>query len=238
MSTVPIPLEERLIVALDVPTVEEAERLIGRLGDQIRFYKIGLQLIYAGGLVLAERLAEQGVKIFLDGKLWDIGETVKNGVVNAARLGAAFLTVHGDRQTLRAALEGRGSGQTKILAVTALTSLDAADLADEGIDGNVEDYVLRRVRTALAVGADGVIASPQEIPAIRAVSGGRLLVVAPGIRLAGAGLDDQKRVATPKSAMAAGADHIVVGRPIVRADDPAAAAAAIIGQIREGLAGG
>lgn len=231
-----IPPRERLIVALDVPSALDAKRVVAALGDRCTFYKIGLQLIFAGGVALAGELRAQGKKIFLDAKLLDIDETVAKAVAGVVQLKADFLTVHGDAKALRAAVRSRGPAPLKILAVTALTGLDAQDLAAMGFAGGVEDYVMRRVDNALAADADGVIASGLEAAAIRARAGDRLLIVTPGIRSAGAPRHDQKRVVTPKDAIAAGADYLVVGREIVEAPDPRAAADNIHRQIEEALA--
>lgn len=224
--------EDRLIVALDLPDVREAETAVARLGDRGRFYKIGYQLMPVGGLDLARRLSADGKKVFLDFKLHDIGATVERGARSIARLGADFLTVHAEPDVLEGAVAGRGDDRRlKILAVTVLTSLDQAALARSGIAMDVEDLVLMRAGFAAEAGADGVIASAAEARAIRRRFGDRLLIVTPGVRPAGAAADDQKRVATPAEAIAAGADYLVIGRPIVAAADPAAAAAAILAEI-------
>jgi orotidine-5'-phosphate decarboxylase len=223
--------DDRLIVALDVPGALEGLDLAQRLGEAVSFYKIGLGMLTGGGLALANELKhDHGKRIFLDMKLFDIGATVEAAVRGLAQFDLDFLTVHGDPHVVRAAKEGASGSDLKILAVTILTSLDRADL-DECLirEGGLGDLVLQRAARAFEAGADGVIASPQEAAAIRALphAAGRLIVT-PGVRPAGADLGDQKRVATPADAIAAGADHIVVGRPIWAAADPAAQARAIL----------
>lgn len=226
----------KLIVALDVPTVEEAENLIGRLGDDVSVYKIGLELVMAGGLELARRLIREGKQVFLDMKFLDIGHTVERAVANAAELGVTYLTIHGhDRKTLDAAVVGRGSSGMKLLAVTVLTNLTAADLEIQGNRLSPADLVLHRAQLARACGVDGIVASGQEADMVRREVGSDFLTVTPGIRLPGSALDDQQRVMTPDSAVAAGADLIVVGRPITRADDPADAARAFVAHIAAAL---
>ena len=225
-----MPADDRLIVALDVPSALEGLALADRLGEAVSFYKIGLGMLTSGGLALAGELkAVHGKRIFLDLKLFDIGATIEAAVRGLAQLDLDFLTVHGDPHVVRAAAEGRGGQGMKLLAVTILTSLDRADL-DAGLmqAGDVADLAVERAARALAAGADGVITSPHEAAAIRALpeAAGRLIVT-PGVRPAGAEMGDQKRVATPAEAIAAGADHIVVGRPVTRAADPRAAAVAI-----------
>lgn len=218
---------DRLIVALDVPNAVAGLELAERLGDAVTFYKIGLGMLTGGGLALANELKqEQGKRVFLDMKLFDIGATVEAAVRGLAQFDLDFLTVHGDPHVVRAAKEGASGTDLKILAVTMLTSLDRDDLDACLIrEGAVPDLVLDRAGRAFDAGADGVIASPQEAAMIRALpeSAGRLIVT-PGVRPAGAALGDQKRVATPHDAIADGADHIVVGRPIWQAPDPAQAA--------------
>ena len=226
--------DDRLIVALDVPDAVSGLKLADELGDAVSFYKIGLGMLTGGGLALAMELKdERGKKIFLDMKLFDIGATVEAAVRGLAQFDLDFLTVHGDPHVVRAAQEGKGGKDLKILAVTILTSLDRADL-DAGLikPGDVQDLVLERAARAFEAGADGVIASPQEAALIRALpeSKGRLIVT-PGVRPAGAALGDQKRVATPAQAIADGANHIVVGRPIWQASDPRAAAQAVLAEL-------
>jgi orotidine-5'-phosphate decarboxylase len=217
---------ERLIAALDVPTAGEARALAERLGDAVRFYKIGLELFTAGGYFeLLEWLRGRGGKVFADLKLYDIPETVRRAVTNLRSSGATFLTVHAERSIMEAA--AREKGDLKILAVTVLTSFDQRSIAEMGYAGSVQDLVLQRARVALEAGCDGVIASGLEAARIKAQFGDRLLVVTPGVRPAGSGAQDQKRVVDVAQAFANGADYIVVGRPIRDAADPRAAAAAI-----------
>jgi len=222
---------DRLIVALDVPTVEAAEMLVARLGDAVSFYKIGYQLAFAGGLALAQRLAGAGNQVFLDLKLHDIGNTVARGVESVARLGAAFLTVHAYPQTMKAAVDARGASNLRILAVTVLTSYDDTDLAAAGYDFTVTELVAERAAQARDIGVDGLVCSGEEAAALRKIVGHSMVLVTPGIRPAGAESGDQKRIMTPAAAIAAGADYLVVGRPVVAASDPRAAAAAIIAEI-------
>lgn len=221
---------DRLIVALDLPDAHAGLVLADRIGDACSFYKIGLGMLTGGGLALARELKdERGKRVFLDMKLFDIGATVEAAVRGLARFDLDLLTVHGDPQVVRAAMEGAGGSATRILAVTVLTSLDRADLDASMIQGGtVGEIAVERAARALAAGAHGVIASPEEAAAIRALpeAAGRLIVT-PGVRPAGAERGDQKRVATPAAALAAGADHVVVGRPVSRAPDPRAAALAI-----------
>ncbi|KQT58578.1 orotidine 5'-phosphate decarboxylase [Methylobacterium sp. Leaf456] len=221
---------DRLIVALDLPDVGAAERLVERIGDAATFYKIGYRLGYADGLAFAERLAKQGKKTFLDLKLHDIGNTVEEGVRSVSNLGATFLTVHAYPQTMRAAVKGRGNG-LKILAVTVLTSYDDADAAEAGYALPVAELVAQRANQARDIGIDGIVCSAVEAQAVRRVVGSERLIVTPGIRPADAGLGDQKRVMTPGQARAAGIDHVVVGRPITGADDPCAVAQRIVAEM-------
>jgi len=221
--------KDRLIVALDVPSVVAAETLVERLGDAVSFYKIGYQLGYAGGLAFAEVLVRSGKKVFLDLKLHDIGNTVAHGVESVSRLGATFLTVHAYPQTMKAAVKARGNG-LKVLGVTVLTSYDDNDLKDAGYTGNVSDLVAKRAAQAREIGMDGIVCSAEEAARLRPIVGS-LSLVTPGIRPAGADAGDQKRVMTPAKAIAAGANYLVVGRPIVEAPDPKAAAQAIVVEI-------
>jgi orotidine-5'-phosphate decarboxylase len=223
---------ERLIVALDLPSVEAAEALVGRLGDAVSFYKIGYQLAYAGGLAYAHRLAGAGKQVFLDLKLHDIGNTVAQGVKSVARLGATFLTVHAYPQTMKAAVEAR-EGRLAILAVTVLTSYDDSDLKAAGYDTSVKALVAGRAEQARVLGVDGLVCSPEEAATVRTIAGAGMTLVTPGIRPAGVQAGDQKRTATPAEAIAAGADYLVVGRPIVAAPDPRAVAEAIIAEIAQ-----
>ncbi|MEZ5776726.1 MAG: orotidine-5'-phosphate decarboxylase [Paracoccaceae bacterium] len=226
--------DDRLIVALDLPNALDGLELAGKLGDAVSFYKIGLGMLTGGGLALANELkADHGKRIFLDLKLFDIGATIEAAVRGLAQFDLDFLTVHGDPNVVRAAKEGASGKDLRILAVTILTSLDRADLDAALIrQGTLADIVVERAARALAAGADGVIASPREAARIRALpeAAGKL-VVTPGVRPAGAALGDQKRVATPAEAIADGADHIVVGRPVWAAPDPVAAAKAILSEL-------
>ena len=228
--------DDRLIVALDLPNALAALELTEKLGDAVSFYKIGLGMLTGGGLALANELKqEHGKRIFLDMKFFDIGATVEKAVRGIAQFDLDFLTVHGDPYVVKAAKEGAGGKDLKILAVTILTSLDREDLNGALIkEGDIADLVQERAGRAFAAGADGVIASPREAAMIRALpeSAGKLIVT-PGVRPTGAALGDQKRVETPASALKAGADHLVVGRPIWQADDPRAAAQAILREIRD-----
>ena len=227
--------DDRLIVALDVPNALQGLKLADTLGDTVSFYKIGLGMLTGGGLALANELKEErGKRIFLDMKLFDIGATVEAAVRGLAQFDLDFLTVHGDPHVVRAAREGAEGSNMKILAVTILTSLDRADLDAAQIKtGAIPDLVTERAARAFEAGAHGVIASPQEAKAIRGLTEAEeRLIVTPGVRPAGAALGDQKRVATPATAIADGADHIVVGRPVHQAADPAAAARAIVDELR------
>jgi orotidine-5'-phosphate decarboxylase len=221
---------ERLIVALDVSSVEAAQSLVARLGETVSFYKIGYQFAFAGGLAYAPALVGAGKRLFLDLKLHDIGNTVAAGVRSVSRLGASFLTVHAYPQTMHAAVEAR-EGDLRILAVTVLTSYDDADLAAAGYDFTVPELVAERAAQARDIGVDGLVCAAAEAPQVRAVVGNRLVLVTPGIRPVGADAGDQKRIMTPSAAMGAGADYLVVGRPIIAAADPKAAAAAIVEEI-------
>ena len=221
-----IPRRERLIAALDVPDAALARAYAERLGEAVKFYKIGLELFTAGGYFeLLAWLRGRGGKVFADLKLYDIPETVRRAVANLRASGAEFLTVHAERSIMQAA--AREKGALKLLAVTLLTSFDQKNLAEMGYAGNVEDLVLQRARAALDSGCDGVIASGLEAPKIKAAFGGKLLVVTPGVRPAGTPTGDQKRTVDVGQAFANGADYIVVGRPIRDAADPRAAAEAI-----------
>ncbi|MGI9395492.1 MAG: orotidine-5'-phosphate decarboxylase [Boseongicola sp.] len=227
--------DNRLIVALDVPNALEGHALAARLGDAVSFYKIGLGMLTGGGLALANELKiEHGKRIFLDLKLFDIGATVEAAVRGLAQFDLDFLTVHGDPHVVNAAKEGAGESGMKILAVTVLTSLEREDLDAAQIkDGSIPELVEERADRAFEAGADGVIASPQEARRIRALaSASDRLIVTPGVRPAGAALGDQKRVMTPAEAIAEGADHVVVGRPVHQADDPRAVAIEIINEMR------
>jgi orotidine-5'-phosphate decarboxylase len=222
---------ERLILALDVSSVTEAEAMIVLLGDSVSFYKIGYQLAFAGGIDFARTLAGAGKQIFLDLKLHDIGSTVARGVESVAKLGVRFLTVHAYPQTMHAAVDAAGDSGLRILAVTVLTSYDDADLAAAGYDFTVPELVAERAAQARDIGVDGLVCSAEEAANLRSVIGRGMVLVTPGIRPAGAAAGDQKRVMTPAAAIKAGADYLVVGRPIVAAADPKAAAEAIVTEI-------
>src|SRR5204862_7694868 len=205
---------DRLIVALDLPSVADAEAMVDRLGDTVSFYKLGYQLVFAGGLPLAQTLVRAGKQVFLDMKLHDIGHTVARGVENVARLGVTFLTVHAYPQSLRAAVEARAGSGLKILGVTVLTSYNDADLAESGYSVGVDALVADRARRAHALGVDGLVCAPREASALRRIVGADMVLVTPGIRPADTSADDQKRALSPAQAIAAGADYLVVGRPI------------------------
>jgi len=222
---------DRLILALDLPSVAEAEAMIRKLGDAVSFYKIGYQLGFANGLALARKLADTGKQVFVDMKLHDIGSTVAKGVESIARLGASFLTVHAYPQTMHAAVDARAGTNLRILAVTVLTSYDDADLAAAGYDFTVSELVAERAAQARDIGVDGLVCSAAEAANLRSVVGSRMVLVTPGIRPGGAERDDQKRIMTPSAAIAAGADYLVVGRPILEAPDPKAAAEKIVAEI-------
>ena len=221
---------ERLIVALDVPSLDAAQAMVARLGGAVSFYKIGYQLAFAGGLDYARKLTQSGKRVFLDLKLHDIGNTVAAGVKSVAGLGASFLTVHAYPQVMQAAVAAR-EHNLRILAVTVLTSLNEADLKEAGYATTVAELAAWRAAQARDVGVDGLVCSPEEVVNLRRIVGAELTLVTPGIRLAGSGTGDQKRVATPAAAIASGADYLVVGRPIIAAPDPKAAAEAIIADI-------
>jgi orotidine-5'-phosphate decarboxylase len=224
---------ERLIVALDVPSVAAAEAMVARLGESVWFYKIGYQLAFAGGLPFAAGLIAAGKQVFLDLKLHDIGNTVTKGVESVAQLGATFLTVHAYPQTMKAAVEGKQGSKLRILAVTVLTSYDDADLAAAGYEMNVKELAAARAAQARDTGIDGLVCSAEEAAALRDIAGPGMVLVTPGIRPAGSAHGDQKRIMSPARAIAAGADYLVVGRPIVQARDPKAAADAIVAEIEQ-----
>jgi orotidine-5'-phosphate decarboxylase len=231
-----IEARERLIVALDVPSVEEARALVDRLGDSVGVYKIGLELLFAGGSDLARELVAQGRSVFIDAKLLDIEATVERATAAVASTGAEFLTVHAlDRKTLDAAVRGRGDNALKLLGVTVLTNLAPSDLIEQGIDHPLPELVLHRALLAKAAGFDGVIASGHEAAGLRKAAGTDFLIVTPGIRPEGSEAQDQARAITPQKAIDAGADYLVVGRPITRAADPRAAALTIVGEIASAL---
>src|SRR5262245_771331 len=229
--TVALDARERLIVALDVPSTAEAEALVARLGESVWFYKIGYQLAFAGGLSLASVLIAAGKQVFLDLKLHDIGNTVAKGVESVAQLGATFLTVHAYPQTMKAAVEGRRASKRRLLAVTVLTSYDDADLAAAGYELNVKELAAARAEQARDIGVDGLVCSAEEVTNLRKIVGRSMVLVTPGIRPAGSAQGDQKRIMTPTQAITAGADYLVVGRPVVESRDPKAAADAIVIEI-------
>ena len=222
---------DRLIVALDVASVDAAAAMVERLGNAAGFYKIGYQLAFAGGLPFAQSLIAAGKRVFLDLKLHDIGNTVGKGVESVARLGASFLTVHAYPQTMRAAVEAKRGSKLKILAVTVLTSYDDADLATAGYKTGVAALAAARAAQARDLGVDGLVCSAEETASLRKIAGPGMALVTPGIRPAGSASGDQKRIMTPGQAIAAGADYLVVGRPILQAADPKAAAEAIMAEI-------
>ena len=227
--------QDRLIIALDLPTTSQAEALVKRLGDTVTFYKIGYQLGFAGGLSMVRRLTDSGKKVFVDLKLHDIGNTVARGVESLSSLGATFLTVHAFPQTMRAAVEARGQTGPKILAVTVLTSYDEADVQAAGYRLNLAELVAMRARQAKELGVDGIVCSPEEATGLRQIVGDQMCLVTPGIRPAGTASGDQKRIMTPSRAIAAGSDYLVVGRPVVEAADPRLAAESIQAEIAAAL---
>ena len=226
---------DRLIIALDVSTVAEAGRLVERIGDAATFYKVGYQLAYAGGLSFAEDLIRSGRKVFLDLKLHDIANTVQEGVRSVARIGATFLTVHAYPQTMRAAVAGRAGSNLKVLGVTVLTSYDDQDLADAGYAFGTADLVATRAEQASEIGMDGIVCAAPEASVVRGLIGPDRLIVTPGIRPSGSSADDQKRIVSPEAAIRAGADHLVVGRPVTGATDPRSAAQSILQAIEHVL---
>ena len=235
-TVVSINARDRLIFALDVASVEEARELVRKLDGSVSFFKIGMELYVSSGPSLIAELKAQNKRVFLDLKFFDVPETVKRAVRRVAATGATFLTIHGETKIIQAAVEGRGDSNLKLLAVTALTSLDSSDLREMGFAGTVEDLVLNRAKTALERGCDGVIASPQEAgPIHELVSGSKknFLIVTPGVRPAGDASNDHKRLATPASAIEDGADYLVVGRPIRDAADPAKKAESIIAEMQQ-----
>ena len=227
---------EKLIVALDVPTIDEARHLVEKLGDAVDFYKVGLGLQLAGGDRFARDLKAMNNRVFLDYKYYDIEETIRNAVARAAALDIDFLTVHGTGNILKSAVAGKGSSSLRLFCVTVLTSIDAEDFRAIGYENvDVEKLVIHRAVQAMRLGCDGVIASAKEASLIKRETDSKLMVVAPGIRLFGADSDDQKRRATPTDAIQAGADYLVIGRPIYQATDPVAAAEKIIAEMAAAL---
>ena len=228
-------MRDRLIVGLDLPTVADAEAMVTTLGEDVTFYKVGLQLHFAGGLDFSRRLTDRGKKVFLDVKLLDIDNTVGHAVESIAKLGMTFCTIHAYPKAMRAAVAGKGMSELRHLAVTVLTSMDEADLAAAGYAGSVAELVARRAADARQAGMDGIVCSPEEASAMRAIVGAGMTIVTPGIRPPGAASGDQKRVATPAVAIAAGADHLVVARPIIEAADPRGTARSILAEIERAL---
>ncbi len=233
MTRLALDARERLIVALDLPSVQAAEGMVSRLGESVLFYKIGYQLAFAGGLPFAAGLIAAGKQVFLDLKLHDIGNTVTKGVESVAQLGATFLTVHAYPQTMKAAVEGKRGSALRILAVTVLTSYDDADLAAAGYDLTVQELAAARAQQARDTGIDGLVCSAEEAASLRSIAGPGMVLVTPGIRPAGSATGDQKRIMTPSRAIEAGADYLVVGRPVVEAADPKRAADAIVAEIEQ-----
>jgi orotidine-5'-phosphate decarboxylase len=226
---------DRMIVALDVESVEKARELVARLGDAVSFYKLGMQLVFAGGLALVEELVAGGKRVFLDMKLLDIDNAVAGGVDSIARLGVTFTTIHAYPNAMRAAVAARPAGTLGLLGVSVLTSMDDADLRRAGYAARAVEVVAARAKDACEAGMDGIVCSPREAQAVRAIVGPGMAIVTPGIRPAGAAVGDQKRVTTPGDAIAAGADYIVVGRPVAAAAEPVAAADAIVAEIERAL---
>ena len=231
LAIAPKDVRERMIVALDVPTVEEARAVVDALGEDAVFYKIGFQLALAGGLDLARDLAGSGRKVFLDMKMLDIGNTVAKGVESAIRLGVHMLTIHAYPGAMAAAVEAAKDSELCLLGVTVLTSMDDQDLREAGYASTALQLVERRAGQARDIGMGGIVCSPLEAAAARAIVGPSMAIVTPGVRPAGGEKGDQKRVMTPAEAMRAGASHVVVGRPITAAADPAASARAILAEL-------
>lgn len=225
----------RLIVGLDIPTIAEAEKLVGILGDSVSFYKIGYQLVFAGGLEFARDLAKDGKNVFLDMKLLDIDNTVAKGVENIARMGMTMLTLHAYPKAMRAAVRAAEGSGLCLLGVTVLTSMDASDTAEAGYAESPAELVRRRAAQARDAGMGGVVCSAEESAIVREIVGEDMAIVTPGIRPKGADAGDQKRVVTPFDALKAGSTHLVVARPIVQAPEPKAAAEAIIEEMRQAL---
>lgn len=230
-----VSARERLIVGLDLPSVGEAEAMVARLGDSVSFYKIGYQLVFGGGLGFARELAASGKNVFLDMKLLDIDNTVAKGVENIAKMGMTMLTVHAYPKAMRAAVEAARGSDLCLLGVTVLTSMDRVDTAEAGYKLDPGALVERRAQQASEAGMGGIVCSPQEASKVRALVAADMAVVTPGIRPAGSDRGDQKRVTTPADAIRSGASHIVVARPVVKADDPQAAADAILKEIQQAL---
>jgi orotidine-5'-phosphate decarboxylase len=224
--------DDPIIIALDFASAREADQLVTDLGAAASFYKIGMELYAAAGMDYARCLIDRGKRVFLDMKYYDIGETVRRAVAVAARSGATFLTIHGVGQVMRAAIEGRGDSDMKLLAVTVLTSFDQPDVDELGYQCTLASLVSQRVRLAMQVGVDGIVCSPLEARTIRAQAGAKAILVTPGVRSHGAAAGDQKRIATPVEAVRDGADYVVIGRQVTRAANPCAALAAIRSELR------
>lgn len=222
---------DRMIVALDLPNVDAAKTMVATLGDSVSFYKVGMELVYAGGLDFARDLAQSGKNVFLDLKLHDIPNTVEKATMQIAEMGMTYLTVHAFPQTMKAAVKGKGTSGLKILAVTVMTSYDDEDLKEAGYGFSVKDLVARRATQAKEIGIDGLILSPEEVGDMRKRLGAGMDLVTPGIRPQGSAIGDQKRIMTPALAIKAGADRLVIGRPITAAPDPKAATDAILVEI-------
>ncbi len=237
MEQISAGVSDRLIVALDLPTIGEAEEVVSSLGDTVTFYKIGYQLAFVGGLDLAKLLKDEGKSVFLDMKLLDIDNTIEKGVSNIAKMGFDMLTLHAYPRAMRSAVRAAEGSGLCLLGVTVLTSMDDADLAEAGYAGTAADLVVRRAADARAAGMGGIVCSAAEAAAVRAVVGPDMAIVTPGIRPSGSDAGDQKRVVTPADAIASGASHLVVGRPIVAAADRKQAALAILGEMQQATDG-
>ena len=220
-----------IIIALDVESAAEGRALVSRLGNQVNFYKVGMELYAAAGMEFVRELVGEGKEVFLDLKMYDIPETVKRAVAQVAKTGVRFLTIHAVGSAMRAAVEGRGNSDLKLLGVTVLTSFGPEDMEDLNFQGTIAQLVERRARKAVEVGMDGIVTSPLEVAAVRRVAGPKSILVVPGIRSAGSDKGDQKRVATPAEAMAAGANYLVIGRQITRAANPAGEASRVLSEI-------
>ena len=223
--------ENPIIIALDLQSASEARELVRRLGDSVSFYKVGMELYAAAGPDFVSELVGEGRQVFLDMKYYDIGETVKRAVAQVAKLRVRFLTVHASDAVMRAAVEGRGGNGLQLLAVTVLTSVDNQDLKKDGYSATVEELVELRVKNAVAAGIDGIVCSPVEVGRVRELAGPNTILVIPGVRSAGAAAGDQKRVATPAQAIADGANYLVIGRQVTRANDPAGEVNRILDEI-------
>ena len=227
-----IVARDRLMFALDVPSAAEADRLLDQLQGHLTFVKVGLELYTAAGPEMVKRIVERGMRVFLDLKFLDIEETVRRATSRVAAMGVEFLTVHANRKALTAAVQGREGSSLKLLAVTVLTNFDGNDLREMGIQRTVQDLVTARALLASEVGCDGVVASGEEAMALRQKVGPRFTIVTPGVRPAGKGVDDHARATTPTQTIAAGADYLVIGRPIRDAVDPAATVASILAEMQ------